>query len=118
MSELKPCPFCGDKARINIEGRETDLRGRLYSVRCFPLCKAIIPRIFHELEEGIAAWNNRPIEAALEARIKELEALNTQLKEELREVGEALEQYMPYCVGEFISQAEAATSGEGEDDGA
>ena len=59
MSEkLKPCPFCGAMP-------ETD--GKL--VQCY-----LMPCDFRRFKMPVEAWNTRPIEDDLHARIAELEA--------------------------------------------
>lgn len=51
--ELKPCPFCGNNARL-LSGTEC------YEVICSnPDCAAIIARSFPSREEAITAWNRR-----------------------------------------------------------
>lgn len=82
MSELKPCPFCGGESEM----------GYVYYEG--PVAPAPLPRCkkmgcigyshleFHDADEvAIAAWNTRPIEAELRARIKELEARVESLQE-------------------------------------
>jgi Lar family restriction alleviation protein len=64
--ELKPCPFCGsDEVTVEIR-RWQDSEGywdKMIWVEC-PYCNGLKPE----------KWNTRPIEAALRARVAELEA--------------------------------------------
>lgn len=67
MSELKPCPFCGkipkpdwtDESYIECTNRKCDI---------------------YSFGMSTGAWNTRPIEDALTARIAELEAENDRLQ--------------------------------------
>ena len=61
MSELKPCPFCG----CGDIGMSSDLSGEW--AHCF--CQAMDGRSVHKEQ-----WSRRPLEEALEAQVKELEA--------------------------------------------
>lgn len=64
MSELKPCPFCGETPETN---------GQL--VQCYKMpCDA------RRFPMPIDSWNTRPIEDALKARIAKLEAEVAELK--------------------------------------
>ena len=66
MSEMKPCPFCGNEPTVTNEfDDEVLFYGCTKDIDC-PLYDAP----FVNLEN----WNNRPIEDALHARIAELEA--------------------------------------------
>ena len=66
MSEMKPCPFCGNEPTVTNEfDDEVLFYGCTKDIDC-PLYDAP----FVNLEN----WNNRPIEDALTARIAELEA--------------------------------------------
>jgi len=69
MSELKPCPFCGDmpaSMKAELDGKKR------YG------CKNCTPNLWYTPER----WNTRPIEDALNARVAELEAENAALKAE------------------------------------
>ena len=72
MSDLKPCPFCGCLASMHIDGgvwAGTSSAGkRAYRVECEGTCHSMTC-YWHTEAEAIAAWNNRPVEAALEQRI-------------------------------------------------
>jgi Lar family restriction alleviation protein len=59
--ELKPCPFCGEKAYIIHE--ESD---GLWEIGCHnQKCKLIVyTRDIYDKKEAIAAWNKRVKEAA------------------------------------------------------
>lgn len=50
MSELKPCPFCGEKSRI-------DMYKHFYRVLCTN-CPALTEWLYSE-QEAIEAWNTR-----------------------------------------------------------
>lgn len=78
MTELKPCPFCGTKPH--------PITAYLLTRPCFyyecenKTCHAE-EKGWHDTEqEAIDAWNTRPIEDKLNARIAELEAENAILK--------------------------------------
>ena len=67
--ELKPCPFCGNKASLS-EMRGVSLEGSLFMVECSN-CSAIIGRHhetyqatkgylhFYNQKDAIKAWNTR-----------------------------------------------------------
>ena len=63
MSELKPCPFCGN---TNLHHTETSI---FHAVWCKD-CGAMV-----DIDDGdaIKLWNTRPLEDALQKRIAELE---------------------------------------------
>ena len=54
MEQLKPCPFCGSKARVNIFGNE-------YQISCDNCCCDVLPNtwLYFTEEEVIEAWNTR-----------------------------------------------------------
>lgn len=52
MSELKPCPFCGGKARVM-------QYGELEHLPTCNACDCILDYCFYSEEEAIAAWNRR-----------------------------------------------------------
>ncbi len=94
--ELKPCPFCGEAASLiyatNYYGNY--FNGFQYYVKC-STCLAETPHYDHPVipaakEYAIAYWNYRPLEDALQARIAELEELNTRQEKMLDEVIEIL----------------------------
>ena len=56
MNELKPCPFCGDKATITDGG----FSGEQFLVRCREsLCPAASGTVRKTQKQAIAAWNRR-----------------------------------------------------------
>ena len=71
MSNLKPCPFCGKEP--NQKGTELGDRPCFYYECDNPKCCAAEMGWHDTEQEAIDAWNNRPIEDALQARIEELE---------------------------------------------
>ncbi|MGE4267133.1 MAG: Lar family restriction alleviation protein [Deferribacterales bacterium] len=88
MSELKPCPFCGGKLKI-------ERNNNYWWVNCFK-CSYISDYI-HTEEQALELVNNRPVEdalatenAALKARLAELEEEKVQLNDiiEHSELGE------------------------------
>lgn len=52
MAELKPCPFCGGKAEINIFLSN-------YCVTCTECLGCIFPAKGQKEKEAIEAWNRR-----------------------------------------------------------
>jgi len=58
-TELKPCPFCGGKAELNVRG---------YSVAAYCMkCQTDGPFCYREKRDrAIELWNTRPIETALQ----------------------------------------------------
>lgn len=60
-SELKPCPFCGEKHVMHEQGHvivtETARSGPRYGVSCYS-CGGRI-EFFDTVAEAIAAWNKR-----------------------------------------------------------
>ena len=52
MTELKPCPFCGGEAKINL------FLGN-YCVACNNCMGAILPAKGMTEEEAVTAWNTR-----------------------------------------------------------
>ena len=74
--ELKPCPFCGGKAKLV----EDVLADGLYVVDCLtPMCYS------HEsgnsIDEAMKNWNTRPIEDGLVAQLLEKDREIERLKE-------------------------------------
>jgi len=57
MPELKPCPFCGGKAKVS-----SGWIGRMWCECSDDDCPAILQ---DTEEEAIAAWNTRPNEARI-----------------------------------------------------
>ena len=77
MSELKPCAFCGAPAEYEYD---PDLTICPHMIYCTGNCSES-PTIDAETEEeAFGRWNRRPLEEALEARVKELEAELAQAK--------------------------------------
>jgi Lar family restriction alleviation protein len=101
MTDLKPCPFCGNKT-LEINHIVITLRRRInwFHVYCFQ-CRAHGP---DDPSERVAAeqWNTRPVEGALmeacEAMMTHLEDYPPQFYEKGRDDGR------DYC----IKQARAA----------
>jgi hypothetical protein len=94
---LKPCPFCGGKAMLR---KTTNNNGIFYAVGCINETAKnnhiMSSDLWHiRLEEAIDDWNTRPHEAALESRIKELEAETSWLKHDENVV--AFADYMNNC---------------------
>ena len=71
--ELRPCLFCGEDDDIT-----ANLRDGWFYVSCNK-CGALTHMFYRRKSEAIKAWNTRPIEDALNARIAELEAEIDQL---------------------------------------
>ena len=72
MSDLKPCPFCGkepNQATVELSDRPC------FYYECEnPKCHAKPETGWHDTEqEARDAWNNRPVEDALQARIDNLD---------------------------------------------
>jgi Lar family restriction alleviation protein len=71
MSELKPCPFCGNELPVHYIA----MQNRYVQLISCPFCNATVScNKFLSDKDALATWNNRPIEDALNARIAELEA--------------------------------------------
>lgn len=64
MSELKPCPFCGNGDAINI------VSGGWHLVRCF-YC-GFLSNSHYKREDAIKDWNTRPTEDALTAKLADI----------------------------------------------
>lgn len=60
--ELKPCPFCG-VATDFIDVNTGEIVPACKNIRCLVIASALT----------VEAWNTRPLEDALQARITELE---------------------------------------------
>lgn len=75
MSELKPCPFCGGKAFTSTFFDWDDLEYMPIEVNdCDAEVTCENERCINGWYLSPKAWNTRPIEDALNARIAELEA--------------------------------------------
>ena len=68
MSELKPCPFCGEGERISIVRFQQEPLALAIQCAC---CLSFGPHgtCKQDIEK---AWNTRPIEDKLEEKVKEL----------------------------------------------
>lgn len=79
MSELKPCPFCGNAVKVAISYGYSVCNYKYWNggVTCKCGNKLSSPRFMNSRKEVkeflVTRWNSRPIEDALRARIKELE---------------------------------------------
>ena len=81
MSELKPCPFCGGKAVTSTFFDWDDLEYMAIEVNdCDAEVTCENERCINGWYLPPEAWNTRPIEDALTARIAELEAENDRLQ--------------------------------------
>lgn len=72
MSELKPCPFCGEE--------NTDTGFILHKDECYLMLRYMGG---HSKQEMINAWNTRPIEDGLQA---EIDRLKEKLHDELSQL--------------------------------
>jgi len=70
-TELKPCPFCGDKVTLEDNSNLTNHR-TVYWVACHN-CSDLDTPCYFTASEVIEDWNTRPLEDALQSRITELE---------------------------------------------
>lgn len=60
MIELKPCPFCGGKAELNVDPEaiaDTEGRRWAYTVSCNRCCA--VSGLAYLPEKAIEAWNRR-----------------------------------------------------------
>lgn len=60
MNELKPCPFCGGKAKLHISAGSTKKK-KLYYVMCDSNTCRVYPQTYVYSKIGYAtrAWNRR-----------------------------------------------------------
>ena len=89
MTELKPCPFCGEVPKITGDpDSEEYIRG--YSMGFVECRNDSCPMSYNFIiaptqKEATSLWNNRPIEEILQARIialeKELDAKDKTINE-------------------------------------
>jgi Lar family restriction alleviation protein len=75
MSELKPCPFCGEKATLDY-GVLPNRKHWFITCDC---CGMMYQYTLSQRKYVKDGWNTRPIEDALNKRIAELEAEIDQL---------------------------------------
>lgn len=60
MSDLKPCPFCGNEGRIeNLNSNRFYHRKLPYRVKCSVCPCALAYTYFRTINEAKNAWNNR-----------------------------------------------------------
>ena len=76
MSELKPCPFCGESVELDY----SELPNRKHWFITCECCGMMYQSSISQRKYVKVDWNNRPIEDALRLRIAELEAEVTELK--------------------------------------
>ena len=89
-SELKPCPFCGQHARIFI----SESFFQRFIVRCGNSVCPKQPTVeTNSLEGAIALWNTRPIEDDLNEQIGRFKKYAEALENEIKELREALTFY-------------------------
>ena len=58
MEELKKCPFCGGKAKMN---KNSHINPKRYFIKCWS-CEITMPSVgngFNSKKEAIEAWNRR-----------------------------------------------------------
>ena len=67
MTDLKPCPFCGEAAKLEIS-----VHGQTH-IGCSRQ-HFLINCQSRDHEHAVETWNRRPLEETLEAQVKELEA--------------------------------------------
>ena len=70
MSELKPCPFCGEKATLDY----SVMPNRKHWFITCDCCGMMYQYTLSQRKYVKDGWNTRPIEDELRARIAELEA--------------------------------------------
>ena len=56
MNELKPCPFCGNKAEIINTGNH--FPRVFYRIVCYSFC-TMQGKLYDTKEEAVEAWNRR-----------------------------------------------------------
>ena len=75
MSELKPCPFCGEKATLDYS---VTPNRKHWFITC-DCCGMMYQDTLSQRKYVKDGWNTRPIEDALNKRIAELEGKIDQL---------------------------------------
>ena len=70
--ELKPCPFCGSKAKIVYDDSNDDLHFAGVRVCCQNLSCGAKGVPYFLSYDAIESWNARPLESALLAEIERL----------------------------------------------
>lgn len=82
--KLKPCPFCGGKAVVGWQVMHGD---KIWHVECQSVECSTSECYRKTRREAIAAWNTRPIEAALEKQVDDLQGELAQSGEVSRVMG-------------------------------
>ena len=86
MSELKPCPFCGET--VSLDNSEL-LNKKHWYITC-DYCGMMYQAVVCQRKDTKTGWNNRPIEDELTARIAELEeecaSLGVRLHDEMSQL--------------------------------
>ena len=79
--ELKPCPKCG--------GRAVEFHYELDEFSSYVKCEDCLlqTKFYDNMDDSYNAWNTRPIEEALQAKLKALEDRVRELEDGLREYG-------------------------------
>lgn len=93
MSELKPCPFCGET--VSLDYSELPNKKHWY-ITC-DCCGMMYQAVVCQRKDTKTGWNNRPIEDALHARIAELEAELKITDELLKEATETIGAVVACC---------------------
>ncbi len=94
MSELKPCPFCGEKATLDY----SVLPNRKHWFITCDCCGMMYQYTLSQRKYVKDGWNTRPIEDALNKRIAELEAAQRWIPVSER-LPEATGDYIVTCDG-------------------
>lgn len=80
-TELKPCPFCGNKEIIDDEDD---------GITC-PKCGAYIDRLSVEDDRLLSdVWNTRPIEDAKDEEIKRIQKASEEIKKMVKDTQDAV----------------------------
>ena len=71
MSELKPCPFCGNELPVHYIA----MQNRYVQLISCPFCNGTVScNKFLSDKDALTTWNTRPLEDVLLARIAECES--------------------------------------------